>query len=344
MPLALGIGIFALIALALGSSASASSPAPAPTVAPLDPGYGGVLPLPPGPGSAAPSAPLPAPPTTPAPPSPALATQETLSESAAIAHANGNHELAAEIESRIPSAPSNAAVAQAATETVVPSFETELARQNPSTRQIVENALADGNIAHRSAIMDLSTAMLSAGNRAIASALDLHAAEMTFGSSAPVTPATLPIADVAPSTPLATVTPAVVPGTSVLTSDASTVVPSVTITPASAVASLPPNAQAPAIEAAVNQDIAATNPAASVAATPAANPGPTLAETNRATAVNLAPIVAADVRSKRYNYSRARLRDVQTLMGLAADGIYGPGSEAMLRDLGVSNPPRHLFA
>lgn len=96
---------------------------------------------------------------------------------------------------------------------------------------------------------------------------------------------------------------------------------------------LPPGTPAPVIEAAVDEQLGINN-TQTVAPTP---------DINREQARNLAPLIASDVSSKRYSYSRARVRDFQRLVGLNPDGIYGPQTRQALIDSGVSNPPRALF-
>ncbi len=223
---------------------------------------------------------------------------------------------------------------QAVAAQAVPTFEEELARQNADTRTLVENALVDGDLTHLPAIRDLSRIMTAGGNTAIASALETHIADMVALSPA-ITPSpnlsvsiTPPPASTAPPLPSVTdPTPA---------PQSADVAP-----PGDAVTALPSNAPAPAIEQAVNQDLGIVEPAPAPGVT---SPAPVdQAAVNRETARNLAPLVAANIAQRRYSYDRNKLKEIQRLMGLNADGLYGPASEQMLRDLGVANPPRHLF-
>lgn len=57
----------------------------------------------------------------------------------------------------------------------------------------------------------------------------------------------------------------------------------------------------------------------------------------------LAPRVAEDVRSRRYSYSRDRVREFQRAAGLAADGEYGGATRGALVYFGVSDAPSALF-
>lgn len=49
------------------------------------------------------------------------------------------------------------------------------------------------------------------------------------------------------------------------------------------------------------------------------------------------------ISATRYSYNRGRVREFQKAAGIAADGIYGPGTHAALAFYGVNNPTRGLF-
>lgn len=57
----------------------------------------------------------------------------------------------------------------------------------------------------------------------------------------------------------------------------------------------------------------------------------------------LARRVAADIRDRKYDYSRAGLQRLQREAGLKPDGIYGGASAGMLRAVLGQTPPRPLF-
>jgi len=100
-----------------------------------------------------------------------------------------------------------------------------------------------------------------------------------------------------------------------------------------ALLNLPPDAPAPVIEAAVDQQLGISN-------TQTVAPS---ADTNAEQARNLAPLVSNNIASRRFSYSRARVRDFQRLVGLNPDGIYGPMTRQALINAGVSTPPAALF-
>jgi peptidoglycan hydrolase-like protein with peptidoglycan-binding domain len=58
-------------------------------------------------------------------------------------------------------------------------------------------------------------------------------------------------------------------------------------------------------------------------------------------AAKLAPGVAQNIRTKKYNYSHQALADFQRAAGIAPDGIYGPASERELSK--YTNAPKALF-
>jgi hypothetical protein len=65
---------------------------------------------------------------------------------------------------------------------------------------------------------------------------------------------------------------------------------------------------------------------------------------NPTLATTLAPRVAADITSRKFNYDRVLLTQFQRAAGLTADGVYGGGSAGALHYYLHSTPPRALFA
>ena len=88
-------------------------------------------------------------------------------------------------------------------------------------------------------------------------------------------------------------------------------------------------------------------PVPAPAPAPAAAPVPEVLPAtgvNTATALALAPQVAADITANKFNYNRPLLQHFQQAAGVLADGLYGGGSAGALRYYLHAAPPKALFA
>ena len=114
---------------------------------------------------------------------------------------------------------------------------------------------------------------------------------------------------------------------------------------------LPAVAAAPAAAPYVPQHEVLLAPAPAAAPAPAPAPVPAAVPdvlpatgVNTATALALAPQVAADITANKFNYSRPLLQHFQQAAGVLADGLYGGGSAGALRYYLHAAPPKALFA
>ena len=84
-----------------------------------------------------------------------------------------------------------------------------------------------------------------------------------------------------------------------------------------------------------------SSPAAPAPGRPRPPSSPAAAGPDAGKAARLAPGVAANIRTKQYNYSHQALKDFQKAAGVTADGIYGP---VTAKELGkYTNAPKPLF-